>query len=324
VGDGTVSETAGAGTSLADYDSTVDCTRNGVLEVSATGTKVDGQVANGDFVVCTFKNTRKTTPPTPVPPDPPLPTPPTTLPDPPPGNPTPPQPEPQADLAIEKSAKPTTALLGQKITWTIKVTNVSSAAAADVNVVRLSEEAFGTKVISVTPSQGTCTLIGCDLGRLAPGASATITVVTLANQIGEILNSVRVGSEEEESDYLNNVASNIVRVIGPFKPPQQPLVCRTLGAAPDQLRVGTTSVVLAMARTRFGAPVPGVTVHAHGPGVSGQAKTDSRGIAHFTVAPTAAGFVTFRGSGRSPAAVGPVCATFLAALSGGVAGSVTG
>jgi hypothetical protein len=263
-------------------------------------------------------------PPTPVPPDPPLPTPPTTPPDPPPGNPTPPQPEPQVDLAIEKSARPTTVLLGQNITWTVKVTNVSSVAAADVNVVRVTEHAFRTKVISVTPSQGTCTVIGCDLGRLAPGASATITAVTLANQIGEILNSVRVGSEEAESDYLNNVASNIVRVIGVFKPPQERIVCRTLGAAPDQLRVGTTSVVLAKARNRFGAPVPGVTVHARGPGVNGQAKTDSRGIAHFTVTPTAAGFVAFRGSVRTPAARGPVCATFLAALSSGVAGSVTG
>jgi len=324
VGEGTVSETAGPGTNLADYQSSVSCTRNGTVEVSTPGTKVDGQVANGDFVVCTFTNTRITTPPTPIPPEPPLPTPPTTPPDPPPGSTIPPQPEPTADLAIEKSARPATALLGQNITWTIKVTNKSSVAAADVNVVRLSEHAYRTKVISVTPSQGTCTLIGCDLGRIAPGASATITTVTLANQIGEILNSVRVGSEEEESDYLNNVASNIVRVVGPFKPPQQLLACRTLGAAPKKLEVGTTSVVLAKARNRFGVPVAGVTVHALGPGVNGEAKTDSRGIAHFTVTPTAVGFVTFRGSARSPAAAGPVCATYLAALSTGVAGSVTG
>jgi hypothetical protein len=324
VGEGTVSETAGPGTNLADYNSSVSCTRNGVVEVSIEGTKVDGEVASGDFVVCTFTNTRITTPPTPVPPDPPQPAPPITPPDPPPGSTTPPQPGPQVDLAIEKSARPTTVLLGQKITWTVTVTNASSVAAADVNVVRVSEHAYRTKVLSVTPSQGTCTLAGCDLGRLAPGSSATITAVTLANQLGEILNVVRVGSEEDESDYLNNVASNIVRVIGLFRPPQQPLICRTLGVAPKQLEVGTTSVVLAKARNRFGAPVAGVTVHARGPGVSGQAKTDARGIARLTVTPTASGFVTFRGSVRSAAAAGPVCATYLAALSTGVAGSVTG
>ena len=73
VGEGTVSETAGPGTNLADYESTVTCTRNGMPDVSVTGTKVDGAVANGDFVVCTFTNRRITTPPTPLPPDPPQP-----------------------------------------------------------------------------------------------------------------------------------------------------------------------------------------------------------------------------------------------------------
>jgi hypothetical protein len=323
VGEGSVSETAGQGTKLADYESSVSCTRNGTVEVSTTGTKVDGAVGNGDVVVCTFTNRRITTPPTPVPPEPPLPPVPPTQPDPPPTGP-PPTPGPLADLKVEKRADPTTAVIGEHITWTITVSNLSSVEAADVNVVRLSEESFRTKVLSVTPSQGTCSLAGCDLGRIAPGGSTTITVVTLANQIGEIVNTVRVGSEEEESDYLNNVASNIVRVVGPFTPPALQAACRTLGAAPTQLRVGTTSIVLARARDRFGVAVPGVTVHASGPGIRGTAKTDARGIARFTVTPTASGFVAFQGTQRSPATAKPVCATFLAALTTGVAGSVTG
>jgi hypothetical protein len=323
VGEGTVSETAGPGTSLADYESTVTCTRNGTVEVTAPGTKVDGAVANGDFVVCTFTNTRITTPPTPIPPIPPEPPTPPTQPDPPPLPPTPLPPAPLVDLRIEKTAKPTTVLLGQKITWTVTVTNASSVAAADVNVVKVSETSYRSKLISVTPSQGTCSLTSCDLGRLGPGASATITAVTLATQIGKILNVVRVGSEEPESDYLNNTASNIVRVVGPFKPPPQTVACRTLGAAPKVLRALTTSIVLTTARDRFGTPVAGVTVKMRGPGVSGHAKTDSRGIARFTVTPTASGFVFFRGGLRSPAAAGPVCATYLAALSPSP-GSVTG
>ena len=47
VGVGEGSETAGAGTNLADYTSKVECTRNGKPEVSVSGTKVDGQIANG-------------------------------------------------------------------------------------------------------------------------------------------------------------------------------------------------------------------------------------------------------------------------------------
>ena len=68
IGEGTVSETAGPGTSLADYDSRVECTRNGKVDVSAQGTKVDGKVGRGDLVVCTFTNTRKGTPEPPNPP----------------------------------------------------------------------------------------------------------------------------------------------------------------------------------------------------------------------------------------------------------------
>ena len=64
VGEGTVSETAASpATNLSNYETTIDCTRNGVPVLSVEGTKVDGAVANGDEVVCTFTNRRSTTPP---------------------------------------------------------------------------------------------------------------------------------------------------------------------------------------------------------------------------------------------------------------------
>ena len=62
IGEGTATETAAPGTNLSDYDSRVECTRNGAVAVSVPGTKVDGAVARGDVVVCTFTNTRKGTP----------------------------------------------------------------------------------------------------------------------------------------------------------------------------------------------------------------------------------------------------------------------
>jgi hypothetical protein len=322
IGEGTVSETAGPGTNLADYDSTITCSRNGTQELSTSGTKVDGAVANGDFVVCTFTNTRKTTPPTPRPPEPPLP--PIPNPEPPPApNPEPPPPSEHVDLAVSKTAKPTTVLLGQDITWTVTVTNASSVAANDVNVLKVSERSYRTQIISVIPSQGTCTTTGCDLGRIAPGASATITVVTKATQIGPILNVVRVGSEEQETNYLNNVASNLVRVIGPLRPPPSRAICATLGAAPRAIRADDTYLVVTIARNRFGAPVPGVTVHMRGPGVSGHAKTNARGVARFNVKPSSTGFLSFRGAPRTPAAVRAPCATFLAVLKAATP-SVTG
>ena len=173
----------------------------------------------------------------------------------------------------------------------------------NVNVVKVSESSYRTKLLSVRPSQGTCSLTGCDLGRLGPGASATITAVSLATQIGEILNVVRVGSEEPESNYRNNVASALVRVVGAFRPPSiVTAACRTITAAPRFLLVGRSSIVLVTARNELGRPLRGLSVRARGAGVRQHARTDNRGIARFTMTPTIGGLVFFSGSERAIAA----------------------
>ena len=46
------------------------------------------------------------------------------------------------------------------------MTNLSPVDAADVNVVRVSERSHRLKVLSLTPSQGTCAQDSCNLGRL--------------------------------------------------------------------------------------------------------------------------------------------------------------
>jgi hypothetical protein len=79
VGTHTVGETAGTGTSLADYDATTSC----VDKAHGGPADTDGSVnvAKGDAWECTITNTRKTPPPPPVPPTPPTPpTPPVTPP----------------------------------------------------------------------------------------------------------------------------------------------------------------------------------------------------------------------------------------------------
>ena len=117
-GEGTVRETAGPGTNLGDYTSRVECT-NGAATRSAEGTKLDGKIAKGDSVVCTFTNTRKGTPP--EPPQPLPPTPPD--PDPDPVPPTPPGPAPQLDLVVTKSVAPETVVVGGRLRWTMIVSN---------------------------------------------------------------------------------------------------------------------------------------------------------------------------------------------------------
>lgn len=105
-----MSETAGPGTTLADYDSSVVCARNGTVEVSVPGTKVDGAVKPGDVVVCRFTNVRKGSPEPPNP-EPPTPTPPGTNP-PEPIPPPDPGPPPLLDLEVVKTGMPATVRVG--------------------------------------------------------------------------------------------------------------------------------------------------------------------------------------------------------------------
>jgi hypothetical protein len=324
IGEGTVSETAAAGTNLGDYSSKVDCTRNGQPAISVPGTKVDGAIANGDVVVCTFTNTRTAPLPQPPPIQPPVPLPPT---DPP--IPVPPA-APTVDLNVRKTATPTIAVLGQTISFRVTVTNVSPVDAADVNVVRVSERSYRLSVLSLTPSQGSCAQDSCNLGRLVPRGSATIMVLTRARAVGRVLNVVRVSSEEQESDYLNNTASALVRITEPpseakkaaVKAAAATLACHTLTVGPRALQAGATSIVLASARSRFGRPLPGMPVIAEGSGVRLRVLTDRRGIAHLAVTPSGTGLVHFRRARLSLSAGSP-CRTLLGVL-GARRASVTG
>jgi hypothetical protein len=200
----------------------------------------------------------------------------------------------------------------------VRVTNDSSAEATDVNLVKVWERPYRARVLSVTTSQGSCGTTSCSLGRLAPGLTATITVVTRALRVGEILNVVHVGSEEPESDYLNNTASALVRVTGPRHEVEAALraaSCQTLGAAPALLRKGATSIVLTTARNSFGTPVPGVRVVARGLGIDQHARTNRRGVARFVVTPPRAGILFFgRAGGRLTQGARSRCRTLLGVL----------
>ena len=135
------------------------------------------------------------------------------------------------DLVVTKTAEPTTVQEGELITWTMTVTNESSVEAVDVNGARTDDRPYGMRVLSLTTSQGVCVIgAGCQLGRLLPGDSVTVTAVTRATQVGDAVNCVEVGSEEIESDYLNNTACALARVTG--NPPPIAERCGSLLAAP--------------------------------------------------------------------------------------------
>ena len=113
-----------------------------------------------------------------------------------------------------------------------------------------------------------------------------VIAVTEATEPGVVVDIVRVGSEEVESSYRNNVASAIVRVVGPTPPADPPNACQTLTASPPVLQAGRTSVVRVTARNSTGRPARSIAVRATGAGANTRASTDRQGVARLTVTPT--------------------------------------
>jgi uncharacterized repeat protein (TIGR01451 family) len=90
-------------------------------------------------------------------------------------------------LALRLTGSPGSVNAGQQVTYTATVANTGNGTDANVGFQDLLPN--DTTVVSVTPSQGTCSggpAIDCNLGALDPGGSASITIVVTANRPGTI------------------------------------------------------------------------------------------------------------------------------------------
>ncbi len=283
----TVGETGAAGTDLADYVISVVCRdRRGAGDVIAEGTGVPlaVDVASRAAVVCVIRNERR--PPGPQPPQPPPPSP---LPPPPP--PPPPGP-PRADLSIVKSASPATVDVGRAYTTRIVVRNEGNAPATNVVVAEFVGP--GTVYLSGEPSQGSCSAEtqSCNLGTIASGRSATITVRVLATVLGARVNIVVARRPPSEIHVQDNHASAIVRVIGAFQTPQER--CRSLRLSRRSATASKPLRLAVSARDAFGRSLGRVLLTVRGAGVSASARTDRRGRARFRVRPDRGGLLAVR------------------------------
>ena len=102
-------------------------------------------------------------------------------------------PVPPADVVVTKTANVAQVGVGGQVTYTITATNRGAGPAPTVIVTDTPDP--GLRVDSVTPSQGTCepgVPISCQVGPLAPGQSATVTVVATATAAGTLRNAVTV------------------------------------------------------------------------------------------------------------------------------------
>jgi uncharacterized repeat protein (TIGR01451 family) len=140
---------------------------------------------------------------------------------------------PGADLALTAFEAPDPVTVAKQLTYTLIVANRGPLTAAAVT---LSDPLPpGLALVSASASQGGCTStapVRCDLGSLASGANATVTIVARAKAIGTISNTATVSSSTADPLTTNNSATSTTRVKAPLAPCLVPNVKRkTLAAA---------------------------------------------------------------------------------------------
>ena len=122
---------------------------------------------------------------------------------------------PKADLGITKTDDADPVNNGKTVIYTITVTNNGPDAATNVTVTDTFSGA-AVNLVSVTPSQGTCTGFPCNLGTIADSGSATIEVEVVATDDGTITNHAEVAGDEGDDVPGNNVVdeTTVVNPVG--------------------------------------------------------------------------------------------------------------
>ena len=138
-----------------------------------------------------------------------------------------------ADLGVTKADSPDPVTAGTDLTYTIGITNTGPSDAPGVTLT--DPIPAGTSFVSATPSTGSCagtTTVSCNLGTLANGASASVTL------------SVHVGSAVAAGTVLSNTATASSGVSDPN--------------ASNDSATATTTVVTSgdMSITKTGSPDP--------------------------------------------------------------------
>jgi uncharacterized repeat protein (TIGR01451 family) len=124
-----------------------------------------------------------------------------------------PRSQPRSDLAIVKRASLKTAYPGQRIRYTLRVSNAGPDAAPDVKLT--DTPALGLKVVSIHAGRGTCqtgTPIRCSLGRIGAGAHTSIVIVAEVQSAGRELNAASVttaGADRRAENNLSDAKTSI-------------------------------------------------------------------------------------------------------------------
>jgi uncharacterized repeat protein (TIGR01451 family) len=194
------------------------------------------------------------------------------------------------NLTVTKTDDPDPVTVGNNLTYTVTVTNQGPGGATGVTA---ADQLPATATfVSASSTQGTCSqasgVVTCNLGTLASGASATITIVVRPTATGTILNTVMVVANEAETNNADNTATQPTLVVGVITPPAAP-TCASLTVTPRQLTVGKKRTIVARVRLSNGRPFARARVRVVAPGITKAKLTNARGIVRITVRPTRAG-----------------------------------
>lgn len=145
-----------------------------------------------------------------------------------------------ADLSVTLTA-PGTATTGGAVSYVTTVTNNGPNAASGAAVsVALDPSLI---INGITASQGSCgtgTTFSCDLGTLANGASATVTVSATATTAGTLAGSAIVNSTSYDPTESNNEATTSTTVTGDI----YGAVPTLSGISPNLVQAGATDFTL--------------------------------------------------------------------------------
>lgn len=120
------------------------------------------------------------------------------------------------DLAVAMDARPDPADADTKLTYAVTVTNNGPFTAT--NVLLTDTLPTGVSFVSVSATQGTWTRSGntvtAKLGTLAPGATATVTIIVKGTDGGSITNRATVSATQSDPNTANNSASKTTTITG--------------------------------------------------------------------------------------------------------------
>lgn len=117
---------------------------------------------------------------------------------------TDPVPATDADLSVSLADAPNPVRVGANLGYTATVSNHGPAAASRVTLTDSLPN--GVTLVSASGCSGTGTL-SCNLGSLASGASAAVTITVKPNAAGAIGNSVQVSASQSDPNAANNTAT---------------------------------------------------------------------------------------------------------------------